>query len=289
MPRCRARRSRCAVEVRDALRCIRHQPVPVDCRTRAPRRRGRTALDSVSADEFAHAHDAEQDREHDAADHHRERQDQHRLEHREEALDRRSAPRGRRRRRRARASPRAGRDSSPTRIICVASRGYRPVSASGRPNPLPSRSFAITPSSASREHDVADRLLDDRRAPASSVTPLPSSVASVRAKRAISTFATRSPSSGMRSERASPARRTRRHREPRRRNHAISSDAAEDQRPPPAAQERADGDHDLRRQRQRLAGLRERRLELRHDEDQQHHHRHHRDADQDRRVDQRRA
>src|SRR4029079_11641757 len=38
--------------------------------------------------EFAHAHHAEQDREHDAADEDRESENQHRLEHREEALDR---------------------------------------------------------------------------------------------------------------------------------------------------------------------------------------------------------
>ena len=50
-----------------------------------------------------------------------------------------------------------------------------------------------------------------------------------------------------------------------------------------------DDNDDLRWYRQRLARLRERRLELRHDEDQQHHHRRHRDEDQYRRIDQRRA
>jgi hypothetical protein len=60
-----------------------------------------------------------------------------------------------------------------------------------------------------------------------------------------------------------------------------------DQRPPPFLEERADEDHDLGRQRERLAGLRERLLELRHDVDQQDHHRRDGDADQDDRVDQR--
>ena len=55
------------------------------------------------------------------------------------------------------------------------------------------------------------------------------------------------------------------------------------------AHERAEKDHDLRRQRQRLPGLRERLLELRDDEDQQDDHRHDGDANQNRRVDQRRA
>ena len=41
-------------------------------------------------------------------------------------------------------------------------------------------------------------------------------------------------------------------------------------------------------QRQRLAGLRERLLELRHDPDEQHHHRQDSDADQDARIDERR-
>src|SRR5947207_10759277 len=41
----------------------------------------------VSADEFAHPHHAEQDREHDSADQHGETEDHRRLEDREEALD----------------------------------------------------------------------------------------------------------------------------------------------------------------------------------------------------------
>src|SRR5512143_1279389 len=42
----------------------------------------------ASLDKFAHPHYAEQDREHDPADQHREREQQRRLEHGEEALDR---------------------------------------------------------------------------------------------------------------------------------------------------------------------------------------------------------
>src|SRR5438309_11930641 len=44
-------------------------------------------LRHVSADEFGHSHDAQENREHDAAHEHREPEDQRRLQDRQEALD----------------------------------------------------------------------------------------------------------------------------------------------------------------------------------------------------------
>jgi hypothetical protein len=75
---------------------------------------------------------------------------------------------------------------------------------------------------------------------------------------------------------------------PRRRNHITASDARGQQRPPPLLEELAHEYHYLRGQGQRLARLRERRFELRHDPRQQQDHRRDGDAHQDRRVDQRR-
>ena len=81
---------------------------------------------------------------------------------------------------------------------------------------LPSRSLAITPSSAP---DMTVLVIVSLTivSPDSSVTPLASSVASMRAKRAVSTLATTSPSSGAASIRRSRASRTAGLR-PRRRN-----------------------------------------------------------------------
>src|SRR5437870_12344021 len=58
------------------------------CMITSPRPKRAGWLDAASSDKFAHPHDAEQNREHDATDHHREAQDEHGLEHAEKALER---------------------------------------------------------------------------------------------------------------------------------------------------------------------------------------------------------
>src|SRR6266571_4402962 len=58
------------------------------CMITSPRPTWAGCLDAASSDKFAHPHDTEQDREHDAADQHREAEDQRGLEHCEKALDR---------------------------------------------------------------------------------------------------------------------------------------------------------------------------------------------------------
>ena len=88
-------------------------------------------------------------------------QDQRRLEHREETLDRHLHLAVVDLRDARSAFPRAGPIPRRPESSASASLGYSPVSASGRPKPLPSRSRAVTPSSAPASTRVAERLLDD--------------------------------------------------------------------------------------------------------------------------------
>ena len=145
----------------------------------------------------------------------------------------------------------------------------------------------MTPSSAPARTPLPTVSLTIAR-PDRSVTPLPRSVASVRAKRATSTFVTRSPMSGRRSRRASK-------REARRRVARACAGPTRRARPRAAATAHHQWRSPVPRtmttcvaQRQRLARLRERLLELRHHPHQQHHDRQHGDADQDARIDERR-
>ena len=197
------------------------------------------------------------------------------------------APRGRRPRRRGSASPRAGRTprrpGSSARRASDRARSRRAAA----PKPLPSRSRAITPSSASastllpsvsltiarpdeQRHAVAEQRRERAREPRD--LDLDHEVADER-QRAGSAHPSAPRTTGSRSRRR--IQRTARTTSAAIAHHHCLT-------PVPRKITTCVGSGSA------LPGLRERLLELRHDPDQQHHHRQHGDADQDRRIDERR-